>query len=165
MPGGTSKLWRLQTYFNLRNARCVLYAFGICHVIGQYIGEIVVCSGPSMTPTIIDGDIVIAERMSVAMGNLRRGDIVCCFSPQNPRQLLCKRLTKMEHDEVSYDSDWAMIRRIPKGHIFLEGDNTFLSTDSREFGPLPMGLVQIRIVMRIWPLSRAGWLSSHWFWK
>lgn len=30
---------------------------------GTHVGEFVICSGPSMSPTIRDGDLVIAERL------------------------------------------------------------------------------------------------------
>ena len=49
-------------------------------------------------------------------------------------------------------------RRVPKGHVFLTGDNTERSVDSRQFGPVPMGLVRDRVVARVWPPGRIGWL-------
>lgn len=97
------------------------------------------------------------------LGTLRRGDIVGSLSPIEPRQLLCKRLTKKQFDRV-YNCA-IPFRRVPKGHVYLEGDNALLSTDSRNFGPIPQGLIQIRLVFRVWPLSRAGWISDHWFWE
>lgn len=99
------------------------------------------------------------------MRNLRRGDIVGTLAPYDSKQLLCKRMTAKEYDTVSNCRLLRWGERIPKGHIYLEGDNTALSTDSRNFGPVPEGLVQIRLVLRIWPPSRAGWLSTHWFWE
>lgn len=42
---------------------------------------------------------------------------------------------------------------VPRGHVWLEGDNYENSSDSRIYGPVPLGLIQSRIVMRIWPLN------------
>lgn len=40
---------------------------------------------------------------------------------------------------------------IPKGHVWLEGDNSENSIDSRTYGPVPMGLIQSRAVYRLYP--------------
>ncbi|MPC63969.1 Mitochondrial inner membrane protease subunit 1 [Portunus trituberculatus] len=49
---------------------------------------------------------------------------------------------------------------VPKGHVWLEGDNHSNSTDSRNFGSVPAGLIRGRAVFRIWPLSDLGSLDS-----
>ncbi|KAH7731337.1 CRE-IMMP-1 protein [Aphelenchoides avenae] len=133
-----------------------------CSVISHHFGQIILCQGVSMEPTLLNGDIVIGERMSVTAHNLRRGDIVCSTSPQDSNELLCKRLVHKELDTIEYHQSYALpLRRVPPGHCFLVGDNLNYSTDSREIGPVPEGLVQLRVVFRIWPPNRMGSLSSH----
>lgn len=40
---------------------------------------------------------------------------------------------------------------VPKRHLWLEGDNSENSIDSRTYGPVPMGLVQSRAAVRLYP--------------
>lgn len=40
---------------------------------------------------------------------------------------------------------------VPRGHVWLEGDNAANSSDSRQYGPVPLGLVRSRAVGRVWP--------------
>ncbi|KAL6725187.1 hypothetical protein Aduo_007258 [Ancylostoma duodenale] len=157
----SSRIFPKKSFFRYATGAGVFYC--VAHTIARHIGELVICSGPSMLPTIQDGDLVLAERLSVTSGNIHRGDIVGCLSPHEPEQLLCKRVIAKESDHV--DSELLPSRRVPRGHVFLQGDNQLASTDSRHFGPVPAGLVQIRLCLRIWPVSRFGWLSNHWFWE
>lgn len=41
---------------------------------------------------------------------------------------------------------------VPRGHVWVEGDNFENSTDSRTYGPIPIGLIQSRVLCRVWPL-------------
>ncbi|KAJ1370137.1 hypothetical protein KIN20_031799 [Parelaphostrongylus tenuis] len=89
----------------------------VAHTIATHVGELVICSGPSMHPTIHDGDLVLAERLSVNSGNIHRGDIVGCLSPHESEQLLCKRVVAKEADFVN--SELLPNMRVPRGHVFL----------------------------------------------
>lgn len=40
---------------------------------------------------------------------------------------------------------------VPNGHLWLEGDNSENSMDSRHYGPVPMGLIQSRAFCRLLP--------------
>lgn len=40
---------------------------------------------------------------------------------------------------------------VPKGHVWLEGDNSENSIDSRTYGPVPIGLIQSRAILRLHP--------------
>lgn len=40
---------------------------------------------------------------------------------------------------------------VPVGHVWIEGDNSENSIDSRSYGPIPMGLIQSRAAIRFYP--------------
>jgi signal peptidase I len=49
-------------------------------------------------------------------------------------------------------------QKIPPGEYFLMGDNRDESKDSRYFGPISRSQIVGRAFVRVWPLSRFGWL-------
>ena len=91
--------------------------------------------GPSMAPTLKDGDVVLARRT----GTPRRGDVVVVTWVTRPHQLSVKRATR------PHEHGW---------HV--EGDNPHASTDSRDLGPAQVHGV---VVARLWPHPRL--LSSR----
>lgn len=86
--------------------------------------------GPSMAPTLRDGDVVLARRTGAA----RSGDVVVVTWDARPAQLSIKRV---EHGD---GTGW---------HV--RGDNDLASTDSRQLGPARVhGVVR----WRLWPRPR-----------
>ena len=51
-------------------------------------------------------------------------------------------------DEIYYNASEIEIKR---GHFWVEGDNKKESYDSREFGQIPIGLLQGKVVSRLIP--------------
>ncbi|KAL7642507.1 UNVERIFIED_CONTAM: hypothetical protein RMT77_007068 [Armadillidium vulgare] len=129
----------------------------IAHCTFEFIGDFVVCQGPSMEPTIFSKDVIITEHVSPRMNLVNRGDIIVARSPSNPHQFICKRVTALSGDSVKTGL-WSEV--VPRGHVWLEGDNKHNSTDSRKFGAIPQGLIRGRVIFRIWPLSEFGFLKS-----
>jgi len=41
---------------------------------------------------------------------------------------------------------------IPDGHVWVEGDNSLNSADSRHYGPVPAALIVGKVFFRIWPI-------------
>ena len=55
---------------------------------------------------------------------------------------------------ICFSSSKPCVRRfIPRGHIWLEGDNSRASYDSRHYGPVPIGLVQSRVFVKVYTCS------------
>ncbi|XP_063992408.1 mitochondrial inner membrane protease subunit 1 [Diachasmimorpha longicaudata] len=120
----------------------------ITHCVFEYIGDFIVCTGPSMEPTIYSKDILFTEHITPRLLKLKKGDIVIAKCPSNPRQHICKRIKAVEGERVRYGFTTYLI---PEGHIWLEGDNSSNSADSRQYGPVPQGLVRARAICKVWP--------------
>ncbi|XP_057493457.1 mitochondrial ATP-independent inner membrane protease subunit 1a-like [Actinidia eriantha] len=132
------------------------------HVTNTYLCTSVMAQGPSMLPTFnLTGDLLLAERISARFGRVGPGDIVIIRSPENPRKIVAKRVKGVEGDSVTYvvepkSSDRCDTVVVPKGHVWIEGDNIYDSNDSRKFGAVPCGLIQGKVFWRIWPHEGFG---------
>ncbi|CAI5514357.1 unnamed protein product [Closterium sp. Naga37s-1] len=131
--------------------------------------DVTLCMGPSMLPTLnAAGDVVLLEHITPALHALKPGDIVVAKSPSNPRMMVCKRVVAMEGHEVhampppprgfmggrgKHAETHAVV---PRGHVWLQGDNLFNSTDSRHYGLVPLALVKGRVFYRVWPPRDCG---------
>jgi len=92
-------------------------------------------SGPSMSPTVASGDRLLVRRVRSA-GAVREGEVVLARFTSRPELLVVKR-----------------VRRAVEGGHWVQGDNPFVTDDSRAFGP---AVVVGRVVARLWP--RPGFL-------
>ncbi|KAG6553570.1 hypothetical protein Mapa_004483 [Marchantia paleacea] len=142
--------------------RSVVFTQFLCflHVFSNHVCQVHQCLGPSMLPTFnVAGDILLLEHLSVKFEKVRSGDVVMARSPVNPRVMVCKRVLGLEGDRVIVlpTNSKGHIRHVvvPKGHVWLQGDNIYNSTDSRHYGPVPYALIQGKVCYRIWPLE--GW--------
>ena len=84
--------------------------------------------GPSMAPTLRDGDGILAVRGGRAP---RAGDVVLARFRSRPDLLVVKRLVRSD------GSGW-----------WLQGDNDLVADDSRAYG---VADVVARVVLRWWP--------------
>ncbi|KAM1138606.1 hypothetical protein COP2_037544 [Malus domestica] len=136
-------------------------------VTKTHLLTVALCYGPSMLPTIglAGNNLCLAERISTRFDRIGVGDIVMVRSPEAPRKTVAKRLIATEGQSVTYvvdpkNGDRSETIVVPKGHVWVEGDNIYASRDSRNFGPVPYGLVEGRIFWRIWPPKDFGSLEQ-----
>ncbi|CAL8470873.1 g10415 [Coccomyxa elongata] len=147
-------------------AKTLLEAGCFVYFVREYCIEFSVCMGPSMLPTFnTRGDVLLLEHITTTWGNVRVGDVVLARSMQNPKQIVCKRVLGLEGDEVrvapSTQLGEGRIVKVPPGHVWLQGDNTLNSTDSRHYGPVPYALIKGRAFLKVWPLHEAGLIRSY----
>ena len=90
----------------------------------------VLVRGPSMSPTLRDGDALVVRRG----GRVSPGDVVVARFRSRPDLLVVKRAVR------SQDGGW-----------WLVGDNEFVTDDSRAYG---VADVIGRVVLRYWPRPR-----------
>ncbi|KAJ6812448.1 putative mitochondrial inner membrane protease subunit 1 isoform X2 [Iris pallida] len=147
--------------------RFLLVAKTICavHVFNAHVASVALLRGPSMLPAVsITGDVVAVDRIAARRGSVGVGDIVLVTAPDNPRKVIAKRVTGLGGDAVTFlvdpQGEESETVVVPKGHVWIQGDNIYDSRDSRQFGPVPYGLIQGRVFFRLWPLGRFGFIEQ-----
>ncbi len=151
----------------------------------KYFYTYVKADGPSMEPTILPGDMYLVDLR--AKNHLNRGDIVSCTGPGGVK--ICKRvvafggeiveiidsslyvngirLLNYPFNKISYTADSTMVfgapgkgYRVPSGSVYLLGDNSRDSYDSRYYGAIDEKQIRGVDYKIIFPLSRAHLLVS-----
>ncbi|KAL5203544.1 hypothetical protein ABZP36_008415 [Zizania latifolia] len=127
------------------------------HVVNAHVCSFALVKGVSMLPALnLAGDVVAVDRVSARFGRVGTGDVVLLISPENPRKMVAKRVLGMEGDAVTYlvdpgNSESSKTVVVPEGHVWVQGDNIYASIDSRQFGPVPYGLITGKIFCRVIP--------------
>ncbi|KAI9204019.1 peptidase S24/S26A/S26B/S26C [Polychytrium aggregatum] len=107
-----------------------------------------------MLPTFnFVGDWVVVEFLSSLKRDYKFGDVVVAVSPLDPKRAVCKRILGLPGDIVCVDPThpYREYIQVPQGHVWLQGDNFTNSTDSRCYGPVPMGLLTGKVLCKVWP--------------
>ena len=114
-------------------------------------------TGPSMLPTLAaSGEVVVEDCLTHRLfpEKLARGDLLILESPVQRGYFVCKRLIGLPGDVVCVDPTGQLAPStehvvVPKGHIWISGDNAAGSRDSRMYGPVPMALIHGRLLARV----------------
>ena len=111
--------------------------------------------GPSMEPTLQDGDRVLVDLWTLRGRLPRPGDIVVVAGPGD--EDLVKRVAPEPYPGNDPYPAAMLARDSPLEPDFVVlGDNSGQSRDSRAFGRVPLHRFRGHVVWRYWPLSRRG---------
>jgi len=163
----------------IRGALISFQAVFVAFVVWLLLFNFSVVRGQSMRPGIRDGDRILIDRFSYMFGAVDRGDIVVLGYPLDPSLDYIKRVVAVPGDQVQIragrlfvngvavnepyvadlDRTSYIATEVTEGHYFVLGDNRPRSSDSREFGQVPMELLKGKVDVRLWPPSRLGILD------
>ena len=139
-----------------------------------------------MKPTLLIGDRIMVNKLSVEFGTINRGDVVVFKAPPgvsqdcgDPVTDLVKRVIGIAGDHLSSKGNTIYVNGRPlvenwphyeplgsalnnvtvlAGQYFMMGDNHFNSCDSRTWGTVPRSDIIGKVFVRVWPLKRIGFL-------
>jgi signal peptidase I len=135
--------------------------------------------GPSMQPTLHNGEYVIVNRLAYKWAKPRLGEVIIFRFPRNPRQEYIKRVIGVPGDEVYITNKQVFVNgqlldepyiadapqyfgtwRVPQNSLFVLGDNRNDSSDSHDWEFVPMQNVIGKALVVYWPPSTWG-LIAH----
>ncbi|MBQ4397050.1 MAG: signal peptidase I [Clostridia bacterium] len=164
----------------------IAFALSIVVILFTFVFRVVSVSGPSMNPTLISGDRVILNSLFFTPSN---GDIVVITQPNShDNEPLIKRVIAVEGQTIALDPendtvtvDGVVLNEnyileedlksagnayeypltVPKGKVFVMGDNRNDSFDSRAdgLGMVDEDYIMGRAIFRIYPFERVGGLD------
>ena len=154
----------------------VVVAFIIAMVIRGLVIETFVVHGPSMEPTLVDGERLLVFKLAYKLGKPKRGDVVVLRYPLDPSRDYIKRVVAVEGDTVElrlgrlyvngilqeepyvrYPGLYNMASLVvPQDTVFVMGDHRTDSEDSRFFGPVPVDLLKGKAIFIISPPKAIG---------
>ena len=130
--------------------------------------------GSSMQPNIHDGDRLVVDKVSYALGDVDRFDVVILACPKDPRVDYVKRVVGLPGDRITFvdgtlhvnempvlepfahvdDSECHGSWTVPDGKYFVVGDNRPVSSDSREGWFVARDFIRGKVRACFWPVSR-----------
>lgn len=156
-------------------------------LVFTFVIRMVEVRGDSMYPTLANNNRLIAATVygNVKEGSVKSGDIVVITKPNSRNEPLIKRVIAVEGQTIDIDIDTGIVyvngqelyepyiaeqiypgsgfgielpQVVPRGHIFVMGDNRNHSWDSREaaVGMIDARHVLGKVVYRVWPYEDFG---------
>jgi signal peptidase I len=145
-----------------RRTGTALLSFALVAALFTYGFRLVRVQGRSMDPTFYDGQWLLVRRMNWPAPPLRVGDVVVFRMDDD---LLVKRIAALGGQEIPVRKTVRRVRpshrrpgeweeavvaeapgRVPKGQLYVLGDNPPISDDSRSFGSVPVSALVGRVM-------------------
>lgn len=132
----------------------------------------------SMQPTLVPEEFVLVNKLAYRLGDVSYGDVVIFHYPLNPNEDYIKRAIGLPGDVITVQNGQVMVNgvvldepyimaapiysntwTVPEGQIFVLGDNRNLSSDSHNWGFVPMENLVGKALLVYWPLDQIKLLT------
>ncbi|TME68542.1 MAG: signal peptidase I [Chloroflexi bacterium] len=163
----------------LEIVQALALAVVISVVLNLFVVQVTEVRQNSMVPTLLQNDRVLVSKLDYRFGVAQRGDIIV-FNPPIPDATIpyVKRVIAVAGETVDLRNGSVFVNgkpvdfpqahgatqpqapqivypfTVPDGQIFVMGDNRTFSSDSRTFGPVPVGNIIGKVILRFWPFDR-----------
>lgn len=153
----------------------IIVAVVLAFIIRQFVVELYIVDGPSMRPTLQSQERLVVNKFIYQFREPQKGEILVFQYPRDPKRDFIKRVIATAGDTVEIkdgrvfvndqllNEDYILEKTkseypkstVPKGTIFVMGDNRNNSEDSRfaDVGFVPLDLIKGKAMMVFWPLD------------
>jgi signal peptidase I len=163
----------------LEIVQALALAVVISIVLNIFVVQVTEVRQKSMELTLLQNDRVLVSKLDYRLGVPQRGDMIVFNPPVDSTIPYVKRIVAVSGDTVDLrdgrlyvNGDLVSIPetrgqptqpqaphitypfKVPDGQVFVMGDNRLQSSDSRTFGPVPLGNIIGKVILRFWPLDR-----------
>lgn len=158
--------------------RDVLISIAASFLIITFVYQPVRVEGTSMQPELRDQDRLFINKFVYHFENISRGDVVVFHYPRDPSKSYIKRVIALPGDTLRIDDGQVYVNGksilepyvpmryrddrslpqmvIPPHDYFVMGDHRSISSDSRDFGPVPRDLIYGKASFVYWPADNMG---------
>ena len=156
-------------------------AFLLATAIKTWVVQPFYIPSGSMEPTLAIGDRVLVNKFIYRFDAPKRGDVVVFESPEGPKTDLIKRVIAVGGQTVQVKDGYVYVdgvkldepyvaqdrrdnyssptpTKVPRGYVWVMGDNRGNSSDSRVIGPQPLSAILGEAFSIYWPVQRMSGL-------
>jgi signal peptidase I len=124
----------------------------------------------SMQPTLVEGDVILVNKLAYKLGKIHTGDVVIFHNPNDLSEDYIKRLIGKPGDQVEVNAGTVYVNgvaltepyiaepplyggswTVPDDAVFVLGDNRNQSSDSHSWGFVPLEDVIGKALFVYWP--------------
>jgi signal peptidase I len=153
----------------------IVIAVALALFIRTYIVELYMVEGPSMRPTLVNGERLVVNKFVYRLQQPGKGDVVVFRYPRDPSRDFIKRVIATAGDTIEIRDGRVSVNgqqlneayileksrgsyplsTVPEGTIFVMGDNRNNSEDSRfaDVGFVPLHLLKGKAILVFWPVG------------
>jgi signal peptidase I len=153
--------------------RDMVFSLAVSIFIITFLYQPVKVEGTSMLPRLEDQDRLFINKFAYRFEKVERGDVVVFYYPRDPQKSYIKRVIALPGDNLRIDAGCVYVNGqpltepyvpreyrdtrsqeeaiLPPDNYFVMGDHRSISSDSRDFGPVPRDLIYGKASFVYWP--------------